>query len=70
MKELTAFQRHATERAVRSRAKIEESKRKAERDVALAVKAGVSVRYLAKQMGVTRQRVYQMRDAGYPYLDV
>lgn len=69
MKALTAVQQRATDRAVRSRAKIEESKRKAERDVALAVKAGVSVRYLAEEMGVTRQRVYQMRDAGYLYLD-
>lgn len=69
MKELTPRQQLAVNRAIRGREKIEEAKRNAELYVAVAIDKGVSVRRLAQELGLTRQRVYQMRDAGRLYVD-
>jgi hypothetical protein len=69
MKELTLKQKLAIKRVLIGRAKIEEAKRSAELYVAIAIDTGVSVRRLADETGLTRSRIYQMRDAGRLYLD-
>lgn len=66
---MTFRQEQAIAKAVKFYEKIEKAKRDAELFVAVAVDKGVPVARLAREMGLSRQRIYQMRDAGRLYLD-
>lgn len=67
--DLSWKQKLALKRVLAGREKIVEARRNAALYVAVAVDAGVSVRRLSKETGLTRQRIYQMRDAGRAQLD-